>query len=317
MKQVTMKSKWLAVMALGILVLGSSILISACGSKSSPTTPTSPTDTSTPGSPTATFTITLTPTVTHTPTITRTPTITLTPTATSTHTKTPTVTATPTITETPVFSYTRTGTPTVTTTPGITSTPTLVAGNYVDAQVKYTILNSGPTTVYTLYAWVATNGNPDPSAGVTITDPNTTAYELSSLGTTVVSNGVSCVAYAYSPSSFSLSGTFSLAVSTALGSTTSTVSAVTGTSTLASGDLSVSWSTSDQFNLLTINNLSVGGDPEVFSSSSNTSPVAIASSNYISTDMYLLEDSRYNASALTGGTGSFAYFQTNEWEFTY
>lgn len=278
---------------------------------------------------TPTSTGTSTPSYTPIPGTTNTPTSTPSNTGTATYTSTPSYTPipgttnTPTATPTKTLTATLTNTPTQTVTNTITATPTATentsVGNYVNGQVWYIIDTSSSTvTIYSLRALVALNGNPDANAGVTITDPDAANYILSSTGNTVVDHGANCEIYTNSPGPFTTSGTFSLAVSTSLTTTTSTVTAVTGTSTLAGDDLSVSWSTSNMFNLLVVENYAVPSSPvTVFTSQSDTSPVTISPNPYSSGVSFAVSDSRYNASTVTGGTGSFAYFQDNVWNFTY
>jgi hypothetical protein len=190
----------------------------------------------------------------------------------------------------------------------------------VNGQVWYIIDTSSSTavTIYSLRVLVATNGNPDANAGVTITDPNSTNYVLSSTGNTAENNGANCEIYSASPASFPVSGTFSIAVSTNLATTTSAVTAVTGASTLAGNDLSVDWSSSNLFNLLVVESYAVPANPvTAFTSTGNTPPLDISPNPYSSGVSYAVSDSRYNASTVSGGTGSFAYFQDNVWGFTY
>lgn len=208
------------ILAVALLLVGSSMLIIGCPSNNSPSTPAAPTPTDTTcanaqGTP-CTSTFTATPTNTATNTATGTPTNT----ATFTDTRTPTGTPTNTRTSTPTFTVTNTATDsptaTITQTPTDTGTPTQTGTPTNTFQFSPT---STPTSTATSTPSGTSTGSPtatptatstscpnQPTPTATVSTTNGVAMRVTYSGTGTVSS--SNPIYVFVTDSFGGSSTF-------------------------------------------------------------------------------------------------------------
>lgn len=278
----------IAVILFGICI----VFVAGCPSNNGPASPSgsSPaptaTITNTPcmiaGTP-CTSTFTFTPSFTPTLTGTFTPTLTPTTTATSTITNTPTRTPSRTPTGTPTTTYTPSPTPTITNTPPITNTPTATPSFTPTATIPAGIFVQGgvgdSNGSYVGFALLQVNHAAETSDAVTI---NTPAGSYAAPFASTIAGGYALYQVILSPSDYQVgSSSYSMSVSTSIGTATSGSVTAPGNFSLNSGGTTLTWSTEGNLDSVLIKN----GAVTTYDSSSAVgpdidSPFAIPASAY-------------------------------------